>query len=131
MVKWVITCHRPFKAIVDPPLQDNFRMCYSKVDIVHPMTLLRDCRDVHKLCKATIVTILKSHNGRLHIAVDGWLSPNKYSILGLVCIHYVQPRIEAFTLAFVRMRKSHTGKHLAQAFHKVLVELEIEKKFLR
>ena len=89
---------------------------------------------------------LQSVDQRLHIALDGWSTPNLFSFLGVTVQYFENNNICGFVLDFVkyvyipfyiqpltytaviRMSGQHTGRYLAQELKALLKSFGIEKK---
>jgi hypothetical protein len=56
---WVSLCHRPFTIVADPPLQRMLRMLYAKVDIPSPTTVSRDVKEVYRIAKKNVGSVLQ------------------------------------------------------------------------
>ncbi|KDQ53332.1 hypothetical protein JAAARDRAFT_197497 [Jaapia argillacea MUCL 33604] len=51
-------------------------MLHSNINIPSPSTISRDVQEMFSLSQTHIAVFLQSHIGKLHLAVDGWTSPN-------------------------------------------------------
>ncbi|THH16802.1 hypothetical protein EUX98_g9241 [Antrodiella citrinella] len=127
---WVARRHRPYAIVQDDELVQAFRMLYSRVEIPSAMTVSRDVQEIFKHAQIHVAKKLQEFPGLLHIGLDGWTSPNVISFLG-VTVHYVEDaKLRSFILDFVKLTKSHTGKHLAEELTKCLKVYGIQNKIL-
>ena len=56
---WVTECHRPFKIIEDPPLQEMLKMLYGKVEIPSDTTVSCNVTEVHGISKGHVAKRLQ------------------------------------------------------------------------
>jgi hypothetical protein len=66
----------------------------------------------------TFIFTIQMHEGVLYLGIDGWQSPNRYDIIGMVVLWLVENgagkvNLDAMPLDFVQLNKRHTGKYLA------------------
>jgi len=59
ITRWVTECHRPFKIIEDPPLQEMLKMLYGKVEIPSDTTISRDVKEAHGISKGHVAKRLQ------------------------------------------------------------------------
>ncbi|KAF8496361.1 hypothetical protein JB92DRAFT_2746923 [Gautieria morchelliformis] len=123
LAKWCAHNHRPCAIIEDEELIQIFKMLYGRVDILSRMTLSQDIHEVFDFLKAHVSRGLGwAHVGKIHLAVDGWTSPNVYYVphhpgLYQVCVPF-----------FSRLMASHTGVYLAEQLVACLKDYGIKKK---
>lgn len=96
-------------------------------------------------CVHDLIYLLQGLSGAVHIALDGWSSPNVFAFLGIVVFfldpEYVvteakegedteprRPPIKTLILDFVKLTKAHTGEYLAEELFKCLQRYGIELK---
>ena len=84
VTRWVTECHRPFKIVEDPPLQEMLRMLYSRVEIPSDTTVSRDVREVYKISQSQVAKILQV--GILSVCLRGCY------------LHLCRHTLEVFTL---------------------------------
>ncbi|KIJ26802.1 hypothetical protein M422DRAFT_136577, partial [Sphaerobolus stellatus SS14] len=125
---WVSRRNRPFKIIHDAELQEIFKMLYLRVDIVSRTTVARDVGEMFTLTKENVKQYLMDVNGKIHIVVDGWTSPQVYSFLGITIQYVRDGHIEAFILEFIRLLEGHTGEYLAEMLAACLQDYGIAEK---
>ncbi|KAF6763424.1 hypothetical protein DFP72DRAFT_786360, partial [Ephemerocybe angulata] len=93
-VLWIVRRRRPFSILEDPELRDIFGdLNPDAIDISRSM-VSRDVKEIHALSQVFIADMLKvcitscvAYPGKLHVAADGWTSPNVISFIG-VTVHY-------------------------------------------
>ncbi|KDQ48998.1 hypothetical protein JAAARDRAFT_51921, partial [Jaapia argillacea MUCL 33604] len=113
-------CSGVYKHFCEPTIErkgekvmDKF-MCQNNIDIPSPSTISHNVREMFLLLKSQVAEILQSHFGKLHLAVDGWTSPNVISFLGVVVHLLCNGVMHRFILDFIKMTKAHTGAILSQ-----------------
>ncbi|OJT11245.1 hypothetical protein TRAPUB_12245 [Trametes pubescens] len=121
---WCARRHRPYIIVEDPEFRAMLRMLYGKVEIPKRMTVGRDVQLIHTDSKG------RNINGRIHICIDGWTSPNVLAFLGITAHWHENGKIRHIILDFVRLTKAHTGKYLAEKVMGCLEEFGIEEKVL-
>ncbi|KAF5317564.1 hypothetical protein D9619_013219 [Psilocybe cf. subviscida] len=127
---WISRRRRAFVIAEDSELLEIFTDLNA--DCVTPKrnTISRDIREIHKLTKESVIKILKSVTGKLHISVDGWTTPNVIAFIGVI-VHYVlNGKLESLLLDFVKATKAHTGVYLAARVTECLQDFKIDKKVL-
>ncbi|KAH9848306.1 hypothetical protein C2E23DRAFT_739823 [Lenzites betulinus] len=90
---WCARRHCPFCLVEDPELCVIFRMLYDKIDIPSQWTILRDICLLQTHAHNGVVAHFKvstpsaisnpaqAIEGKVHLCVDGWTSPNVISFL--------------------------------------------------
>lgn len=99
---WIARRHRPFAIVEDDELKAIFRMLDGSVDIPSRITVSRDVREIFGMARKQVGKILREYPGRLHLALDGWTSPNVYSFLGVTVHRVVNGKMSQFILDFIR-----------------------------
>lgn len=99
---WVTHCHRPFAIVEDEPLQDMFKMLYAKVEVPSAKTVSRNVKEVWAISKVEVASFLQRLKSAIHIAFDGWTSPNVISYLGVVVMFEDQGALASMLPDFVR-----------------------------
>ncbi len=99
---WVARCHRPFAIVEDEPLQDMFKMLYAKVEVPSAKTVSRDVKEVWAISRTEVASFLQRLKSAIHIAFDGWTSPNVISYLGVVVMYEHEGLLSSLLLDFVR-----------------------------
>ncbi len=99
---WSARHARPHGIIEDDELREIFVMLYSAVDLHSRQTVVRDISDMYQRSRTAIATHLQSVKQRLHIALDGWTSPNVFSFLGVTVRYCENGKIHGFVLDFVK-----------------------------
>lgn len=115
---WCARRHRPFKIVEDPELVEIFGMLYSRAEIPSRVMISRDINEIFNLAKTNVAQSLqvrdmlcsfclflsyfKAYPGKLHLAVDGWTSPNVFSFLGVTVHRCVDGKIQEFILDFIK-----------------------------
>jgi hypothetical protein len=56
---WCARRHRPFAIVADPELIEIFTMLHARTNVPHPITVARDVREIFRLCKQNVVSMLK------------------------------------------------------------------------
>ncbi|KAI1791362.1 hypothetical protein LXA43DRAFT_860282, partial [Ganoderma leucocontextum] len=88
IMMWVARRHRSFQIVEDPEFWEIVRMLYAKAQLPSRVTVSRDIQDVHSLSKENyhihvLTCVSQELPGKIHVAVDGWTSPNVVSFLGV------------------------------------------------
>ena len=99
---WVAEGHRPFAVVEDPQLLLLFRILYAKVKDPSASTVSRDMREIYAITRKHVGKILASHDGHLHLCLDGWTSPNVFSFLGVTVHRVLDGKANSFVLDFIR-----------------------------
>jgi hypothetical protein len=99
---WSARRARPFAIIEDEDLREIFIMLRSSIEIHSRRTVARDISDMYMRSRNVIALHLQSVKHRLHIALDGWTSPNVISFLGVTVQYFDKGDICAFVLDFVK-----------------------------
>jgi len=99
---WSARYARPHGIIEDNELREIFVMLYSAVDLHSRQTVVRDISDMYQRSRTAIATHLQSVKQRLHIALDGWTSPNVFSFLGVTVRYCENGKLHGFVLDFVK-----------------------------
>lgn len=118
LAKWVSVRRRPYVIIEDPELLEIFCMLYAKVEVPHPTTLSHDIREIFKISReqlsltlevrdscvmySPLLTIPQKHDGKFHLCLDGWSSPNVISFLGVTAQRVVESKLQRFILDFIK-----------------------------
>ncbi|KLO05281.1 hypothetical protein SCHPADRAFT_839604, partial [Schizopora paradoxa] len=87
LTEWVIRRHHPYAVVEDPELRAIFCMLYAKVEVPSARTISCDIHEIFDMSKLNLVTLLKvrcAYPGKVHIGLDGWMSPNVYSFFDIV-----------------------------------------------
>jgi hypothetical protein len=99
---WSARRARPFAIIEDEELREIFLMLNSIVEIHSRQTVARDISDMYERSRIVIGLHLQSIKHRLHIALDGWTSPNVTSFLGVTVQYFEKGDIHSLVLDFVK-----------------------------
>ncbi|KIJ48802.1 hypothetical protein M422DRAFT_247161 [Sphaerobolus stellatus SS14] len=75
---WVACCHHPYNIINDPKLQAIFQMLYSHTAVPSSMTVSQDVREFFAFTCLEVTAGLQAMPGKLHLGINGWLSPNTF-----------------------------------------------------
>ncbi|KAJ3519443.1 hypothetical protein NMY22_g13198 [Coprinellus aureogranulatus] len=130
IVLWVARRSRAYSIIEDEELQDIFRDLHANCESPSRHTLSRDVIKVHGLTKEAVVEMLVTIDSSIHVAADGWTSPNTIAYIG-VTIHYVEKgAMVTLVLDFVRLTKAHTGEYLASKLAECLQDFKIDDRVL-
>ncbi|KAF6744967.1 hypothetical protein DFP72DRAFT_782724, partial [Ephemerocybe angulata] len=92
-VLWVVRTRRSYAILEDKELREIFHMLYPQCIDISRHTISRDVIEIHAMSQVFIADMLKvrflpfKYPGRLHIAADGWTSPNVISFIG-VTVHF-------------------------------------------
>ena len=99
---WVTRRHRPFSIVEDPELVDIFHDFHAGVIVPSRQTLVRDIKDILDLTKSHLADILKSVQGKIHLVIDGWTSPQTYSFIGVMVVFVQGPKLRVIVLDYIR-----------------------------
>lgn len=162
---WIARHHRPFSVVQDEELLEIFHDLNSQCVTPSRVTVSRDVKDIFKLSRAKVAALLQvflsftkvlldlnnvrdsalqEYQGKLHLCIDGWTSPQVISFLG-VTVHWIREGcIQSVVLDFIkcvvplfelqefihgsRASKAHTGVYLASRLFECLREYGIEDK---
>ena len=99
---WSARRTRPHAIIEDEELHEILIMHYSATEIHSHQTVARDISNMYERSRRVIALHLQSIKHRLHITLDGWMSPNVFSFLGVTVQYFDEGKICGFVLDFVR-----------------------------
>lgn len=99
---WLARRARPHAIIEDEELREILVMHYSATEIHSRQTVAHDISDMYERSCLVIGLHLQSIKHRLHIALDGWTSPNVFSFLGVTVQYLEEGKICGFVLDFVK-----------------------------
>jgi hypothetical protein len=99
---WSARRGRPHAIIEDEELREILVMHYSATEIHSRQTVAHDISDMYERSRLVIALHLQSIKHRLHIALDGWTSPNVFSFLGVTVQYLEEGKICGFVLDFVK-----------------------------
>ena len=144
IARWCAESNRPMNLVKDRQFEYLMKAGRPGASIPSPMTVSRDIHASFKKCRDRIDTILKTHQGKMHIATDAWPSPNHRAFVAWTAHLHHEGHILAFVLDVVEVPEvshwsyytvlrtdglqSHNGKTLARAFHAMLIEHGLENK---
>ena len=77
-------------------------MLHSTIEIHSHQTVAHDISDMYMHSCNAIALHLQSVKHKVHIALDGWTSPNVISFLGVTVQYFDKGGICAFVLDFVK-----------------------------
>jgi len=94
-----------------------FQMLYNKVEVLSASTVSQNVKEVFEIMNVGMVLqvyltlvittspnrpYLWSHPQRIHLSVDGWISPNTFSFLSII-VHQVQNgKLQSYILDFIK-----------------------------
>ncbi len=96
-------CHAwPHSIIEDVELHEILIMLNAFIKIHSHQTISQDISDMYHCSCLTIALHLQSVKHQLHIALDGWTSPNVFLFLGVMVQYFEKGDICGFMLDFVK-----------------------------
>jgi hypothetical protein len=120
LLRWISTAHLPFATVENEQFQAmmDYASPALRCNDVLPasgVTVRSLTMKLFLLYQATIITLLSTCATLIHISFDLWTSPNKYSMLGIVC-HYTDKSFKAKTvlLGMKRLFGPHSGANMGQ-----------------
>ncbi|PIL29554.1 hypothetical protein GSI_08362 [Ganoderma sinense ZZ0214-1] len=108
-----------------PEFRELLRMLYARVEIPSRVTVSRDVKDIFEDSRARVKAKLQALPGKIHICMDGWMSPNVISFLGVTAHWHENGSIQHVILDFIKLTKGHTGAYLAAKLMELLDEFGI------
>ena len=90
--------------IEDEELREIFVMLCSTIETHSRQTVTRDISDMYERSRVAIALHLQSIKHRLHIALDGWMSPNIFSFVGITIQYFEKGEIHGLVLDFVKYK---------------------------
>ena len=102
MAAWTARRTRPHAIIEDEELHEIFVMLLSMIETHSHQTVTRDISDMYERSHVAIALHLQSITHHLHIALDGWTSPNEFSFVGITIQYFEKGAIHGFVLDFVK-----------------------------
>jgi hypothetical protein len=118
LLAWVTESNVAFRAIEAP----RFRRL---LDYLNPSIGLTQAHMTHTTIrsklfeeyyqyKGIVVKELKDCPGQIHLAFDGWRSPNRYALYGIAAFYLSrEKRPQKILLGLPELRESHTGENIA------------------
>ena len=97
---WTARCTRPHVIIEDEELREIFVMLLSTIETHSRQTVTRDISNMYERSRVAIALHLQSITHHLHIALDGWTSPNVF--VGVIIQYFEKGAIHGFVLDFVK-----------------------------
>ncbi|KIJ42005.1 hypothetical protein M422DRAFT_171622, partial [Sphaerobolus stellatus SS14] len=92
----------------------NFKILYSKVNIISQSIVAQDVGEMFTLTKENVKWYFVDTDGKIHIVIDGWTSPQVFSSIGITIQYACDGHIEVFILEFIGLHEGHTGEYLAE-----------------
>ncbi|KAI7958038.1 hypothetical protein MJO29_006255 [Puccinia striiformis f. sp. tritici] len=88
---------------------------------------------LYRAVQEKFIESLKNRDGAMYLGLDAWQSPNGFNILGTVIYQLVEGdsggvNLEAMSLDFVQLRKSHTAVYLAETVRVIVEKFGIRDK---
>ena len=99
---WSAHRARPHAIIEDEEFREILVMLYPAVEIHSRQTVARDISDMYERSRVAIAHHLQSREHRLHLALDGWASPNVFSFLGVNVLYFDEGELCGFVLDFIK-----------------------------
>ncbi|THU80741.1 hypothetical protein K435DRAFT_695041, partial [Dendrothele bispora CBS 962.96] len=90
--------NRPMAIVEDPPYRKILTMLHAGVETRSQHSASRDLKRVFIIAKKNVKKMIKTLTGRVHIALDGWTSPNVITDLGLIMTYVQDGQIKSLTL---------------------------------
>jgi hypothetical protein len=129
-VKWITENNRPANIVNDAELVKLITAGCPHMSIPSHFTISHDIQTVFANSRERIKKILVNHPGRLHFATDAWTLPNHRPFIAWTVHLEHQGQMLCFLLDVVEVPTSHTGKTMADAFQKMIVEFGLQNKIL-
>ena len=101
MAAWTAHRARPHAIIEDEELCEIFVMLLSTIETHSRQTVTHNISDMYEHSHVAIALHLQSIT-HLHIALDGWTSPNIFSFVGVTIQYFEKGAIHGFVLDFVK-----------------------------
>ncbi|KAJ4819010.1 Zinc finger BED domain-containing protein DAYSLEEPER [Rhynchospora pubera] len=103
-------------------LQPLFKM-------VSRTTVRADCLSIYEDEKAALYEFFSQLDCRFSFTSDLWTSKGDRGFMALTC-HYIDDawKLRKRLIGFIALPSPHTGKHIAQAIHELLVLWDLDKK---
>ncbi|KAJ1688912.1 hypothetical protein LUZ63_013067 [Rhynchospora breviuscula] len=113
--------HHYFKVFVSD-LQPLFKM-------VSRTTVRADCLSIYEDEKLALYEFFSQLDCRFSFTSDLWTSKGNRGFMALTC-HYIDDawKLRKRLIGFIALPSPHTGKHIAQAIHELLVLWNLDKK---
>ncbi|KAJ3490696.1 hypothetical protein NLJ89_g11414 [Agrocybe chaxingu] len=110
---WVTRKNRPFSIVEDEDLLDIFHDLNAACVTPGRRTITRDIKEIHVIGRGQLGELLRRYPGKIHVAADGWCSPNVIAFIGLTAHWIIDGRMASTILDFIKATKAHTGEYLA------------------
>jgi hypothetical protein len=115
---WISNRHRPFSIVEDPELLEIFADLNPHCQTPKHHTVSRDVKEIFSLSQKEVATILQvfclslfsvrraysmqNYPGKLHIAADGWTSPNIIAFIGVTVHWIIDSKMASAILDFIK-----------------------------
>ncbi|KAI0749933.1 hypothetical protein C8Q80DRAFT_1101255, partial [Daedaleopsis nitida] len=106
LAMWCACRHHPFTIVDNPEFLSILRMLYGKVEVPSRVTVSRDIQLILDETLAKLIQQFESLDGKVHLCVDGWTSPNIISFLGMTAHWHEAGEIRYVILEFIRYVRS-------------------------
>ncbi|PIL30809.1 hypothetical protein GSI_06977 [Ganoderma sinense ZZ0214-1] len=136
LAMWCTSCHHPFKVVEDPEFRAMLGMLYGKVQIPSCITVSHDVQLILDETMAQLMDQFENLQGKIHLCVDGWTSPNVMNFLSVTAHWQEAGAMHHIILDFIRLTKSHTSKYLSRKLLECIASIndkmldEMTKEFL-
>ncbi|PIL25420.1 hypothetical protein GSI_13310 [Ganoderma sinense ZZ0214-1] len=127
---WCARRHRAFQIVEDAEFREVLHMLYAKARLPSRVTVSRDVQAIHAMAKANVIEMFNGLPSKIHVAVDGWTSPNVTSFLGVTAHWHDEAEINHVILDFIKLTSAHTADNLAEKLLECFREFGIENKVL-
>ncbi|XP_044715251.1 restless-like transposase [Hirsutella rhossiliensis] len=133
LLAWITESNVAFRAIEAPRFRSlldylNPSIGLTQSHMTHTTIRSRLFEEYHQY-KGVVVKELKECPGRIHLAFDGWRSPNRHAVYGIAAFYLSkEKRPQKILLGMPELRQSHTGENIASQVAEVITSFEIQDK---
>ena len=133
LLAWITESNVAFRAIEAPRFRRlldylNPSIGLTQAYMTHS-TIRSKLLDEYHRYKGIVVNELKECPGRIHLAFDGWRSPNRYALYGVAAFYLSkEKRPQKILLGLPELRQSHTGENIASQVAEVIASFEMEDR---
>ncbi|KAM4058247.1 restless-like transposase [Hirsutella rhossiliensis] len=106
----------------------NPSIALTQAHMTHSTIRTKLFQEYHQY-KHIVIKELRERPGQIHLAFDGWRSPNRYALNGIAAFYLSkEKRPQKIILGLPELRESHTGENIASQVAEVIESFEIQDK---
>ncbi|KAM4061736.1 restless-like transposase [Hirsutella rhossiliensis] len=133
LLAWITESNVAFRAVEAPRFRRlleylNPSIALTQAHMTHSTIRTKLFQEYHQY-KHIVIKELRERPGQIHLAFDGWRSPNRYALNGIAAFYLSkEKRPQKIILGLPELRESHTGENIASQVAEVIESFEIQDK---